>query len=108
MSTDSKFRMCVLGAGLFATLMVAAASILHAQGNRALVGPLTGNEIVHVIPLQANGQLGASEAQVTIAQVVTGASFGPQRSHSPANANGAPPSTVKRCGCFLPFAPVHS
>ena len=32
-----------------------------------------------------------------------------QRSQSPAKAsNGEPSAAVKRCGCFGPFAPVHS
>jgi len=54
--------------GAFAAL-IGLGKQLVAQGAPPIVGPLTGQEIVYVIPLQANGQLGAVQAQVTIAQI---------------------------------------
>ena len=47
-------------------------------------------------------------AQVTIVHDSTRASRGPQRSHRPAKANGAPSPTVKRYGVRAFFGPVYS
>ena len=59
-----------IGVGLIiGAFLVGLGARLFAQGAPPIVGPLTGQEIVYVIPVQANGQLGAVQAQVTVAQI---------------------------------------
>lgn len=54
---------------VFAGPALAQVTPVFAQAGPPLPSPLTGNEILHVLPLQQNGQLGAFEASITLRQL---------------------------------------